>query len=156
MGKLEGCCILVVDDDLDARFLLTIALEIEGATVVAVDSAIAAFNALEQLQPDLLVCDIVMPKIDGYTFLRQLRSSPLSQWNQLPAIALTAMSGIESRQQSIKAGFQLHLEKPVDFIQLTRAIQSLVPITAKFCEDEPFGIWLNQPCATPCALQLSA
>jgi CheY-like chemotaxis protein len=156
MAKLDGCYILVVDDDLDTRILLTTALEIEGAVVVAVDSAIAALTALERLQPDLLLCDIAMPEMDGYALLRQLRSSKLPQWNQLPAIALTAMSGNCYKQQSIDAGFQLHLEKPVDLDQLTQASQVLVSINVKFCLTRSWGSLLNPIQPIDRALQLSA
>ncbi|MBD1847156.1 response regulator [Cyanobacteria bacterium FACHB-63] len=152
--KLEDCRILLVDDDQDTRILLTTVLEMEGATVLAVGSAIAALNALEQFQPDLLLSDIVMPGIDGYSLLKQIRSQP--QWNYLPAIAFTALSGTRYEEQSIRAGFQVHLEKPIDFEPLIQAIQSLVPMKGTVCSIRTFDSALNPPRLSLCGLQLSA
>lgn len=127
IAGLKNRHILVVDDNQDTLDLLTAALELEGATVSAVNSAIDAINLLNQCRPNLLLCDLAMPNIDGFMLLKQIRSSACSQSNQLPAIAMTAMYGGHYQQQAIDAGFELYFEKPVDLDQLIRAIQSLLP-----------------------------
>lgn len=152
--NLEDCRILLVDDDPDTRILLTTVLEMEGASVCAVGSAIAALDALEQFQPTLLLSDIVMPGMDGYDLLQQIRSQV--QWNCLPAIAFTALSGADYEERSIRAGFQLHLEKPIDLEQLIQTIQALVPIKSLVGSVCSFAPMLNQSRSFLCTLQLSA
>lgn len=152
--KLEGCRILLVDDDRDTRILLTTVLEMEGATVCAVGSASAALNALKQFQPDLLLSDIVMPETDGHSLLKQIRSQ--AQWKHLAAIAFTALSGIDYEEESIRAGFQLHLEKPIDFEQLIQAIRSLISTRGTVCSVRSFDDVLNPSRSLLSSLQLSA
>lgn len=156
LARLEGCNILVVDDDLDSLILLKTFLELEGAIVVVADSAIAALNTLEQFQPDLLLCDIAMPSMDGYALIKQLRHHTLPQWSHLPAIAMTAMSGTCEPQRSIDAGFQLHLEKPIDLDQLIEAIQMSISRTAPYYTAPPVDDWSNLWRFVSCLLPLSA
>lgn len=129
VAELEDCCVLVVDDNEDTRDLLTTALEMEGAIVIAVDSAIAALKVLERCCPDMLLCDLAMPGMDGFTLMKHLRSRSCPQWNQLPAIAMTAMYGDCYENQAIEVGFQLCFGKPVDLDQLIQAMRSLLTAT---------------------------
>ncbi|AFY36455.1 ATP-binding protein [Calothrix sp. PCC 7507] len=124
---LSGFHILVVDDEEDTRELLVFIMEQCGAQVNAASSATQAWGLLQQLQPDVLVCDIAMPEKDGYTLIRELRASS-QQSSQTPALALTAYAGEINQQQALTAGFQKHLAKPVDPDELVRAIASLVKI----------------------------
>ncbi|GAP99404.1 response regulator [Leptolyngbya sp. NIES-2104] len=126
IAELEDCYVLVVDDNEDTRDLLITALEIEGAIVVAVDSAIAALKLLERCCPDIILCDLAMPEMDGFTLMKQLRSCLYPQWNQLPAIAMTAMYGECYQTQAIEVGFQMCFYKPVDLEQLLQAMRSLL------------------------------
>lgn len=89
---------------------------------MAVASAAEALTALTQSQFDVLVSDIGMPEMDGYTLLRQGRKLPATGQRPIPAIALTAYAGEIDYQQAVAAGFQQHLAKPVEPIQLVQAI----------------------------------
>jgi CheY-like chemotaxis protein len=97
-----------------------------GAEVMSVASAAEFLNALESFHPDIVVSDIGMPEIDGYTLLRQVRSLSPEQGGQVPAIALTAYAGEMDRKQAIAAGFQEHIAKPIEPDQLVVAIVGLV------------------------------
>lgn len=125
MSSLDCCCLLVVDDDLDTRMLFKAALEAEGAEVVTASSAYEAIDTLTRIKPTLLLCDIAMPGIDGYSFLRHIRDSQVSEWSQVPAIAVTAVEGEHIEQRSLIAGFQRHVKKPVDLDELVLAIADL-------------------------------
>ena len=118
--------VLVVEDDDDSRKLLTVLLEQDNANVTAVASAQAALEALNQSLPDIILSDVSMPDVDGYTLMRQIRALPPEQGGQIPAIALTAFASQIDRQQAISAGFQQHVAKPVKIDELTEAIASLV------------------------------
>lgn len=126
LPSLRGMQILVVDDDADTRAFLTFLLEQYEAHVTPVTAVGAALRTLGQSRFDLLVSDIGMPDMDGYMFLQQLRKLPAEQGGTIPAIALTAYASEMDYQQAIQAGFQRHVAKPVDPIQLVTAITSLV------------------------------
>jgi len=122
---LTGIRVLAVDDDPDARELLTVMLTQYGAEVLAVDSASEVLKSLETFQPDVLVSDVGMPEVDGYTLIRRVRMLPPSKGGQIPAIALTAYVGESDYQQAIAAGFQQHIAKPVNLQKLIQAIYVL-------------------------------
>lgn len=121
---LEGVYILVVDDELDSREYLTFALEAAGATVCSADSARMALDALQQVQPDVLLSDIGMPEEDGYMLLQQIRQ--VERFKSLVAIALTAYAKPQDRVQALAAGFQAHLTKPIEPIDLIKEIVDLI------------------------------
>ena len=106
---LSGIEILVVEDNRDTREMITFILEQYGARAIAVDSAQAALNTLTHSQPDILLSDIAMPEVDGYTLLRQIRALPPERGGNIRAIALTAFAGEIDYQQAMSAGFQQHL-----------------------------------------------
>lgn len=122
---LSGIRALVVDDEADTRDLLVFIIQQHGAEVTAAASATEALKAFKQFQPNVLLCDIAMPEIDGYMLIRQVRTWPLEQGGQIPAIALTAFAGELNQQQALAAGFQKHLAKPVEPDELVQAIANL-------------------------------
>jgi CheY-like chemotaxis protein len=121
---LSGVKVLIVDDEPDTREYIRIALSQFGAVVMATASAKEALAVLNQLQPNILVSDIGMPEEDGYMLLEMVRE--LTQYRQIPAIALTAYAKQEDRNRSFRAGFQLHITKPVEPVGLVTAIISLI------------------------------
>jgi CheY-like chemotaxis protein len=80
---------------------------------------------IQAARPDVLVSDIGMPNEDGYTLIRQLRALSADQGGEVPAIALTAYARAEDRMRSIRAGFQMHVPKPVEPAELITMIASL-------------------------------
>jgi CheY-like chemotaxis protein/anti-sigma regulatory factor (Ser/Thr protein kinase) len=125
--SLEGLNILVVDDEADARDLLTVILEERKAEVTTVASPAEAYETLEWLKPDVIISDIGMPGEDGYSFIRNVRVKEARErqgWK--PAIALTAHARVEDRLRALSAGFQAHVAKPVEPAELVAVIASLV------------------------------
>ncbi|MEC4814008.1 MAG: ATP-binding protein [Scytonema sp. PMC 1069.18] len=135
---LTGIQVLVVDDDADTRELITFILEQYGAIVTDVGSAVEALEAIAKTQPDVLISDIGMPEMDGYTLMRQIRAMQSQQNHPLRAIALTAYAGEINQQQAIAAGFQHHIAKPVDPEQLVEVITKMLNV--KPCVTRP-KIW---------------
>jgi PAS domain S-box-containing protein len=124
-ARLDGVSILVVDDEPDARDLVATVLKEAGAETREADSASSAIEALDRQVPDVLVSDIGMPREDGYTLLRNLRSRAPDQGGSVPAIALTAFTRREDVDRAMEAGFQLHLAKPVEPADLVAAAHRL-------------------------------
>jgi CheY-like chemotaxis protein len=123
---LLGVHVLVVDDDADARQLLSTVLEYCGALVTVAASAREAMTVLARVTPDALVSDIGMPELDGYWLIREVRALPPAQGGGVPAIALTAHGAAHGPDRTLAAGFQAHLRKPVDPWELSRAVAGLV------------------------------
>ncbi|HEY9697934.1 MAG TPA: MHYT domain-containing protein [Trichocoleus sp.] len=122
---LEDLRVLVVDDEADARALLEAILERDGATVKIVSSTQEALKVFSTFKPHVLVSDIGMPGENGYSLIQQLRSLPAHQGGQTPAIALSAYAREEDRLQAERAGFQLHMSKPVNAKELVAAVANL-------------------------------
>ncbi len=122
--NLQDVRVLVVDDDADSLEVLRLVLEAAGAKVTTTTSAREALDALETHGPfEIIVSDIGMPEMDGYSFMRSIRSRPSSA--HLPAIALTAYARSEDAELATRAGYQEHLAKPVDESRLVHAVKTL-------------------------------
>jgi PAS domain S-box-containing protein len=129
-GELAGVRALVVDDEDDARELLMSALDHYGADVIAVSSAAEAYALITETppseRPDVMVADIGMPDEDGYSLIRRLREWEGARGAYIPAVALTAYGRVEDRVSALKAGFQMHVSKPVDPDELAIVIMSVI------------------------------
>ena len=123
--ELEGIRVLVVDDQPDARDLLTRVLEDGGAEVVAASSGADALARIAEQAPDVLLSDIGMPGMDGFELLRRVRSLSPAPAGRTPAIALTAFSRSEDRTRALRAGFVVHVTKPVDPSELVATVASV-------------------------------
>lgn len=123
---LTGIRVLVVEDDADSRDFITFVLEQDGAFVIPVSSAFEALQTLAEVKPNVLVSDIGMPDMDGYMLIHQLRTWASEQGGQIPAIALTAFARNDDQQKALKAGFQMHLSKPINPEELIAAIVKLL------------------------------
>ncbi len=123
--RLDGLRVLVVDDEPDARALLTAVLEGHGAVVTVASSVDAALREVQKQLPDVLVSDIGMPGEDGYALIRKLRGSIDPGVRALPAAALTAFARMEDRTRAMYAGFQSHVAKPIDPDQLLMVVAIL-------------------------------
>jgi CheY-like chemotaxis protein/two-component sensor histidine kinase len=122
---LAGLRVLVVDDQPDARELLSMVLERAGAEVLTADSAAAALEALRRTRLNVLVSDIGMPDEDGFHLIGRVRSLPSAEGGATPAVALTAYATEEDRQRSLAAGFEDHLPKPVEPAELVAIVARL-------------------------------
>ncbi|HYE63950.1 MAG TPA: ATP-binding protein [Pyrinomonadaceae bacterium] len=122
---LDGLRVLVVDDEADARSLVTTILEQCGAEVMTAASAFEALELLEKSRPDVLVSDIGMPEMDGYALIRKVRALPAERGGRTPAVALTAYARTEDRVRILSTGYQMHVAKPVEPTELAAAVASL-------------------------------
>ena len=98
--------------------------------MTAVGSVPAAFAAMRDRTPDLLISDIGMPDEDGYALIRKLRALEAERGGHIPAIALTAYASVEDRRRALAAGFETHLPKPVTPAELTAVVENLTGRTA--------------------------
>ncbi len=121
---LSGARILVVDDESDARELIKRVLEDCGAEVVTAASAADALALARRERFQLIVADIAMPVMDGYDLLRRLRALGPEHDGGMPAIAVTALARSEDRTRALRAGFRMHLAKPLEPTELVVSVAS--------------------------------
>lgn len=122
---LEGICVLVVDDEHDARKLIQRVLTECRAKVFTAANANEGLAMLKQHKPDVLISDIGMPETDGYEFLRHVRRLLPEKGGKVPAIALTAFARSEDRTRAMMAGYQIHIAKPIETQELLATVASL-------------------------------
>ena len=133
--RLDGCRVLVVDDEAESRDLLAHVLEHAGATVATASSAVEAWAVLQSDAPDVLVSDIEMPGEDGYTLIRRARGLSTVQMRRMIAVAVTAHARPKDRVRALQAGYQWHLPKPFEPAELVSVIASLLS-----SEERPHGV----------------
>jgi CheY-like chemotaxis protein len=123
--ELSGLRVLLVDDEADSRDLLNFVLESCHARVSIAGSAAEALELMRRERFDVLVSDIGMPDEDGYSLIRKIRALSNELGGNIPAIALTAYARAEDRVQALLSGFQMHIAKPVESVELIAAVANL-------------------------------
>ncbi|HYP00065.1 MAG TPA: ATP-binding protein, partial [Pyrinomonadaceae bacterium] len=129
--SLEGLRVLIVDDEPDTRRLLRTVLERCGSEVTTAGSSAEALAAYAESKPDVLISDIGMPEEDGYELIGKLRAAEAGSGGRIPAIALTAYARVEDRVRALNAGFQVHVPKPIEPVELLAVVASLTGRTGQ-------------------------
>lgn len=123
---LAGMRVLLVEDDDDARNMLAAVLSSAGATVDAASHAGQALALWDSIDPDLIVSDIGMPEMDGHEFIAEVRRREKEAGRpSVPAVALTAYARIQDRMRALTSGFQMHVAKPVEPVELLTVLSTL-------------------------------
>jgi CheY-like chemotaxis protein len=128
---LQSLKVLVVDDERTSLEVLRYVLEAEGASVVTAGSAAEALSHMDEVLPDVMLVDISMPVVDGFTLVEQLRLRPSESGGNVPVAALTGYLSAEDRERAVRSGFQSYLVKPVEPGELIRAVKTLA--AARLC-----------------------
>src|SRR5688500_13217720 len=123
--SLDGLRVLLVDDEPEAREIISTVIGRTGAEVKACISASDALSKLAEWRPDVILSDIAMPEEDGYSFIGKVRSLPREKGGETPAAALTAYARDEDRNQALAAGYQMHIAKPIGASQLVTMVAKL-------------------------------
>jgi two-component system CheB/CheR fusion protein len=125
--SLAGVRVLIVDDEPDLRQLFEILLEDLGVQVTQATSAQEALSILKAHPGgyDVLLSDIGLPGEDGYALIRQVRALSAEEGGQIPAAAISGYTGDVQQTESLAAGFQLHIKKPVEPDQLVSVVAEL-------------------------------
>jgi PAS domain S-box-containing protein len=119
--RLDGLSVLVIDDEPYTRDVVAAMLRRCRADVAVADSAAEGHARVAERRPDVIVCDIAMPREDGYAFLRELRATHPG----LPVIALTAFGRPDDRARALDSGFDAYLKKPVDPVTLAATVREV-------------------------------
>ena len=137
-GELQDVHVLAVDDDADALALVAELLETAGARVRTARTAAEALREVDADVPAVLVADLGMPQMDGFQLIEQVRRHGNPRVRRVPAAALTAYARSDDRVKALRAGFQIHLAKPIDPAELVTTIAALAKrFTPEGSEDGP-------------------
>ena len=120
--------ILYVEDNPDNRLLVRRILLSEDYALLEASDAMDALNVLKTTQPDLILMDINMPDMDGYTLTAKIKSMP--GFERVPILALTANVMRGDREKTLEAGCDGYIQKPIDIDQLTREIERFLARSA--------------------------
>ena len=123
--RLDGIRVLVVDDAPEVLAHVTEILEQHGATVAAVGSAEEGLEIVERERPNVVLSDLAMPGNGGYWLIGKIRALPPEHGGGVPAAALTPYTGAEHRASVLRAGFQVHVAKPVEARHLVGIVSVL-------------------------------
>jgi len=137
--------ILIVDDDLGTRVSISDYLELSGYSVLTAVDGQEALTMVQQYHPHLMVTDIIMPRINGYELVRQVRSIP--DFRLLPVILLTARVKTQERILGYKSGCDLYLPKPFELEELGAAIHNLLE-RSQFIQSE-YRVWSEEDVSKP-------
>ena len=122
---LAGLRLLVVDDERDAREIISVILGEAGAEIATAQSTREALALIGRWKPDILISDIGMPGESGYDLIHLVRALPADKGGQTPAIAITAYARTQDRLRILSAGFQMHVAKPIEPLELATVVASL-------------------------------
>jgi PAS domain S-box-containing protein len=128
-ADLNGVRVLVVDDEADSAGIVKRILARHGAEICTAGSMEEALIEFARFTPHVVLSDIGMPGHDGYDLIARLRALPGGR--NVPAVALTALARTEDRTRALRAGFQLHVPKPVDSAELIAVVQNLAALRSR-------------------------
>ncbi len=116
--------VLYVEDNLENRMLIRRVLEAEGFRVLLASGAAEALEVLQHEKPELILIDVSMPEVDGYTLTRKIKG--LAGFERVPIVALTANVMRGEKERALQAGCDGYIPKPVDIDALTQQIESFL------------------------------
>lgn len=128
MIENEKGTILYVEDNPDNRMLVRRILLSEDYSLIEARNAVEALHLLKEHQPDLILMDINMPDMDGYTLTAQIKA--MSGFERVPILAITANVMRGDREKTLEAGCDGYIQKPIDIDQLTKEIEKFLPRSA--------------------------
>lgn len=118
--------ILLLEDDKNLRETLVDIFEIQGFEVVTATNGVEALTFLDEVAPNLIVSDVMMPEMDGFEFLKRIKKNP--QMENTPVIMLTANTLQEAKYKGLEYGANDYITKPFDTKELLFKVQNLIKI----------------------------
>jgi two-component system cell cycle response regulator DivK len=117
--------ILIIEDDYASRELAAYLLNASGYSASVAEDGDSGVRLALETSPDLVICDLQIPRLNGYQVLQRLRSDPA--WRPVPIIAVTAFSMSGDREKALAAGFDEHLTKPITPDTFVGQIEAYLP-----------------------------
>lgn len=125
----ENDTLLLIDDDPNLVLLVKDYLELRGYLVITAKNGRDALKVLEKELPRLIICDVMMPEMDGYTFVKKVRDNPQTSW--LPILFLSAKGQIQDRVAGLSNGADVYMVKPFEPDELVAQIEASLKQAAR-------------------------
>jgi len=129
--------ILIIEDDMASRELADYLLSCAGHVVRTARDGAEGLRAVKAEIPDLIICDLQMPVMNGFEFIKDLRAAP--ELRAIKTIAVTAFSMAGDRDKALDAGFQEYLSKPIDPHTFVASIEAMLPAQLRAAAGAPGG-----------------
>jgi DNA-binding NarL/FixJ family response regulator len=114
--------LLLIDDDPNLILLVKDYLEFRGYEVVTAENGREALEVLDQQSPDMIICDVMMPEMDGYSLVSAIRSDPKTSW--IPVLFLSAKGQSQDRVKGLNIGADVYMVKPFEPEELVAQVES--------------------------------
>ena len=124
--------ILVIDDDIAINELIKVNLELNGYNVLQAHDGTTGFAIAKQELPDLIILDVMMPEVDGYTVAQRIRQNPTTE--ETPILMLTALSQLNDKVKGFNIGVDDYLVKPFEMEELQVRVKALLKRSRKIPE----------------------
>ncbi|PSN20138.1 DNA-binding response regulator [filamentous cyanobacterium CCP5] len=133
--------LLLVDDDPNLILLVKDYLEFRGFSVVTAENGQDALHKVNTVNPDMIICDVMMPQMDGYAFVQQIRESPDTEW--IPILFLSAKGQSQDRIKGLNTGADVYMVKPFEPEELVAQVESSLKQASRITRHQ------NRPGTTP-------
>lgn len=127
--------LLLIDDDPNLVLLVQDFLESRGYEVMTAANGYEALEVLEQIIPHMIICDVMMPQMDGYTFVKQVRNNPQTSW--IPVLFLSAKGQSQDRVMGLNTGADVYMVKPFEPDELVAQIEASLKQTSRMRQLQP-------------------
>lgn len=124
--------LLLIDDDPNLILLVKDYLEFRGYEVVTAENGREALEVLEQEIPDMIICDVMMPEMDGYSLVKHVRENPLTSW--VPVLFLSAKGQSQDRVKGLNTGADVYMVKPFEPEELVAQVESSLKQAARIAD----------------------
>ncbi|MGB7442614.1 MAG: response regulator transcription factor [Coleofasciculaceae cyanobacterium] len=130
--------LLLIDDDPNLIFLVKDYLEFQGYEVVTAGNGLEALVMLDEKLPDMIICDVMMPEMDGYTLVEHVRQDPRTSW--IPVLFLSAKGQSQDRVKGLNKGADIYMVKPFEPEELVAQVESSLKQTNRLIEHSSKGV----------------
>lgn len=124
--------LLLIDDDPNLILLVQDYLEFRGYTVITAENGREALDILKEEIPDMIICDVMMPEMDGYAFVKNLRENPRTEW--IPVLFLSAKGQSQDRVKGLNTGADVYMVKPFEPEELVAQVESTLKQASRLLE----------------------
>lgn len=127
--------LLLIDDDPNLILLVKDYLEFRGYEVVTAENGREALDVLEQDTPDMIICDVMMPEMDGYSLVEHVRQDPRTSW--IPVLFLSAKGQSQDRVKGLSTGADVYMVKPFEPEELVAQVESSLKQASRLMVHQP-------------------
>jgi DNA-binding response OmpR family regulator len=129
--------LLLIDDDPNLILLVKDYLEFRGYEVVTAENGREALESLEQDVPDMIICDVMMPEMDGYSLVKHVREDPRTSW--IPVLFLSAKGQSQDRVKGLNTGADVYMVKPFEPEELVAQVESSLKQASRMMQHQTKG-----------------